>query len=919
MTQLPDASNFTQTADCLHSRWSAAARGRPEWALWGKAQPGETQSSPAHPLLCHMLDVGLVARLLLEEHVPRSVLRRITDAMDIGAEHASAWIAFMVALHDLGKASPAFQAKAPALQGVLSAMGLDFDPPTHPRHRYHGEIGVQWIAGELQRRGLDEPAGIRFARAVAAHHGEFPPDARAWEPIASRAAGRQPAWIAARREIAEALARVLGAAAAPPPAARAATDHAVIVLLAGLTTVADWIGSMADVFTYELPPDTLERYASVAAARARQAIERIAMHQPFPGSPRGFTELFSGLGLDRPWPLHETAEQICGSLNRPALIIVEAPMGEGKTEAALLLAEHSAERNGHSGLFVGLPTQATANQMLGRVQRFLSHAHPGVRAYLHLAHGGASAVERYAALIRAVYDPDDGGDIRAGRWFVDKKRTLLASHAVGTIDQALLGVLRTPHGFVRLFGLAGKTVVLDEVHAYDTYTSTLLERLVAWLGALGATVILLSATLPSQRRRRLLQAFGNGGIQQTSLPYPRISIAVGGEIAEHSFGSLRSRLVVDIERHADETDRVAEVLTDAVRDGGCIGWIANTVARAQAAYRALRALRAAGRLPEDTVLLLLHARLLRGDRTAREEELERLLGRNGVRPQRAIVVGTQVLEQSLDVDFDLLATDVAPIDLVLQRVGRLHRHERVRPSHLRRPRLLLIVPDGGPLDAPVQAIAGVYDELVMRRTLLALSTRTHLALPDDIEPLVEEVYTSADPPQHAAALARSRALYEQDMREEEIAARTRVMPEPYVADDPFCDFHVPLRDDDDPALAEDLRALTRLGDPSVEVICLHGRNGRAHLDAAHTREVPLAQMPDRDQLPALLDNGTRLATRGLVHELYRKGCPLGWRKSAHLRHRRVIMLDDRVARVAGYRIELDDELGLLIAREGRQE
>ncbi len=897
-------------------RWSWAVRGRPEWALWGKAQPGDVQPAPAHPLLCHMLDVAFVAQRILEDVLPRSMAQRLARSTSLGWPDVQAWITFLVALHDLGKASPEFQAKAPAMRVALDAIGFDLDPPSGAR--FHGVFGVLGIAEQLQRMGLDQFAAVRLARAVAAHHGEFPTDAAALNPAGPRESGRHPAWATARRGIVDTLAQTLGVRDAQPFQGSASEDHAIIVLLAGLTAVADWIGSIAEVFTYEFPPDSLDDYAPLARVRAGEALQHAAMGAPFPGSTRSFVELFATFGFDQPWPLHRTAERVCAELEQPALIIIEAPMGEGKTEAALLIAEHSASRNGHSGLFIGLPTQATANQMLGRVERFLTGAHPGIRANLHLAHGGAAMVEGYERLIQAVYDPDgtESGEIRAERWFVDKKRALLASHAVGTIDQALLGILRTPHGFVRLFGLAGKTVVLDEVHAYDTYTETLLERLVAWLGAVGATVVLLSATLPSNRRRRLLRAFGAPPDLAMTASYPRVSVASAGQMNEYSFGSLRAPLVVGIERLADDANAVARVLADAIGDGGCGGWICNTVGRAQAAYRALRSLRNEGALPADTVLLLFHSRFLHADRARIERDVERMLGRSGERPRRAIIVGTQVLEQSLDIDFDLLATDISPIDLILQRTGRLHRHSRLRPPHLARPRLLLIVPEGGVLDAPLKQVAIVYEALVIRRTLLALEGRTEVRLPDDIERLVEEVYTYPDPPEHAAALADCREAFKQRMLAQEINAGGRVLPPPSIADDPFGQFGVPLRDDDDPGLADDLRAATRLGDFSIEIVCLNSREDRTFLDARCTAEIDLAKQPSRDQVRALIERGMRLSTRGLVHHIYRQNGPLPWRKSSVLRHRRPVVFNDRRAKIAGFELELDDELGLTIEREG---
>src|SRR5690606_38955586 len=186
-------------------------------------------------------------------------------------------------------------------------------------------------------------------------------------------------------------------------------------------------------------------------------------------------------------------EKAIGSVAAPSLIIIESTMGDGKTEAALLITEALAPRLGQAGLYIGLPTQATANQMFCRVQGFLER-NEAKRTNLQLVHGDAALSERFEGLkLRGICAEADA-NVVAETWFCRSKRSLLANHAVGTVDQGLLGVLQTRHGFVRLFGLAGKTVILDEVHAYDTYTSELLDRLVAWLSVLGTTVVVLSAT-----------------------------------------------------------------------------------------------------------------------------------------------------------------------------------------------------------------------------------------------------------------------------------------------------------------------------------------------------------------------------------------------------------------------------------------
>ena len=214
-------------------------------------------------------------------------------------------------------------------------------------------------------------------------------------------------------------------------------------------------------------------------------------------------------------------------------------MGEGKTEAAVYLADRWAASSGQDGHYFALPTQATSNQMFGRIREYLQDRYEGTQVQLQLLHGHASLSSEFAALRQInnlVFAPgypgvDDDSDeltVVASEWFTHRKRGLLAPFGVGTIDQALLAALQTKHVFVRLFGLAYKTVIVDEVHAYDAYMTTLLERLLEWLAALGSSVVLLSATLPKARREQLLAAYarGLGKEPEGTAPraeYPRVS------------------------------------------------------------------------------------------------------------------------------------------------------------------------------------------------------------------------------------------------------------------------------------------------------------------------------------------------------------------------------------------------------------
>lgn len=880
-------------------------KGAPEglhWRLWGKASPGLEATVPAHPLLYHMVDVGMTAEVMLRRCVPDALRRRLLQPMGTSEQNAIGFLSWIVALHDFGKATPAFQAKAEISQ-VSRDAGLPFE--VREKDLDHGRIGLELLRGAIEER--IGSLALPLARSVVAHHGLFPTDFDL-DPRPRESGGTR--WLQVRNDLLREISS--GCTFVEVPSHDLAGDRTWMLLLAGLTCVADWVGSMTEFFPYQVPEQPLIDYAAASRARAERALSAIGMVQSSGPGPTGFRALFPGF---EPWPLHEVADRVASRLRGPTLVVVEAPMGEGKTETALTLAESARTAAGCTGLFIGLPSQATANQMLGRVDRFLRHARSGQVSQLMLAHGEASLVEAFQKLVRAVYDPEGGGEVRAGGWFLKSKRALLASHAVGTIDQALMGVLRIRHGFVRLTGLAGKVVVLDEVHAYDTFTSTLLDRLVEWLASMGCTVVLLSATLPSNRRDALVHAWrtGRGGTDRVTsnpTPYPRVTVCGDDGVAVSSFEPRSKPFVVRMEHEQDDLESLVRVLLQRLEGGGCAGWICNTVMRAQ---RVVAAVKEAA--PELAVLLV-HARMLPDERRRREVVLLEWLGRQGRRPDRCLVVGTQVLEQSLDVDFDWLRTDVAPMDLLLQRAGRLHRHRRdQRPEQHRQPRLSVVVPFGSWHDADLRGIAKVYvgnDEWIMRRTLRLLEGRNEIRLPTEIEPLVEAAYVQPDPPGVAERMRAFKEDHRRTCEEHKLAARRGLLPSPKDPEDFLADLTAELLDDEDPEIHRSLQAVTRLGPPSVDVVCLHVRDGQHFLDEDGAQAVDLESDPTPRVVDQLVRRSIGISNPPLVAHFLAVPVPAGWRGQALLCYRRPLAFEGKGVEVAGVLLRLDRELGLVI-------
>ncbi|HEY5956489.1 MAG TPA: CRISPR-associated endonuclease Cas3'', partial [Polyangiaceae bacterium] len=435
------------------------------WLLWGKAQRSCQDFSGAnwHPLLCHMLDVMNVADAMLDRVPP--ILRRLI-LTPLG-ESARGWLRLVVALHDIGKATPGFQRKWISNLGKQEVAGLTntVNKECH-RHGITGTAILSRLLGNskfLGDRALPKRTALALSRATASHHGEFVRDGsitRCWnEHLAKQL--RQGVWNDVHLLIGRLMLEVATEGRELCPLQSTLDlEPGFLMALAGLTSVADWLGSSIDFFKYQALPVSIEAYQALSQERASRALGSVGWHAPTQREPRTFAELFTFA----PRSLQQQTEAVVQQLQAPSLIIIESTMGDGKTEAGLLVAETLACRQGQSGMYIGLPTQATANQMLGRVQTFLERNHGG-KANLQLVHGDAILSQRFQDLrLRSVHGSETDANVVAEEWFTQSKRALLATHAVGTVDQGLLGVLQTRHGFVRLFGLAGKTVILDEVH-----------------------------------------------------------------------------------------------------------------------------------------------------------------------------------------------------------------------------------------------------------------------------------------------------------------------------------------------------------------------------------------------------------------------------------------------------------------------
>jgi CRISPR-associated helicase Cas3 len=561
------------------------------------------------------------------------------------------------------------------------------------------------------------------------------------------------------------------------------------MLLTGAVILSDWIASNEALFPRAEDEDVEARAAGgwgvldlPASWRPKESLE------PAPAVFRRRTGLPEG---SAPYPAQVAALEQARAVP-PGLAVLEMGMGAGKTEAGLAMAEQWAARSGADGLLFCLPTRATSDSMFARVQAWLERQDRGDRSLsTYLAHGKAGLNTTWQGLTRSA--PSGLGDpldmeadeevARAHAWLSGPKKGLLSSIVVGTIDQLLFLALNSKHVALRHLAIAGKIVVIDEVHAADDFMRVYLLQALRWLGAYGTPVVVLTATLPEAQRRALLAAYEHGlGLTATkdaaAAAYPRVTTTGPQGRSAVALTESRSATSVQLEVGNDDDELVVQRIAELRPGDGIVLVVRNTVARAQQTYRALRR-----SLGVDEVLLL-HSRLLVADRAAREQQLLAALGRAGHRPARLVVVGTQVVEQSLDIDADLLLTDLAPVDLVLQRLGRLHRHARTRPSGLGQARCVLLGTDWGTTPPqPVRGSAAVYGEAALLRAAWVLQpylTGRPLALPADVDSLVQAAYAdlAVDEPWREA-LKQADAVAGQQRLEREARARPFLLRGPH--------------------------------------------------------------------------------------------------------------------------------------------
>lgn len=668
----------------------------PIYKNWGKSGSIEKNELDYHLLVYHCLDVAAVGKVLLEKD--DLLVQKFIHATGLGKEDTISLVSFFLAVHDLGKFSERFQFLNPELFKKLRGRESAKDYIVH-----HDSMGfLLWykVWPEAWRQnwlGLDSTVDkynwqdvlIPWIKAVVGHHGRPPlPDISGTEVNSETLFPTEDVEMASSfvKKIADMFLIQKHDQSFKWNNKMRRKFIRSSWLLAGLVILSDWIGSSREWFSYCSVPIPLKKYwEEHALPQAEKAAQKAGVLPSNVSQNTGMKFLFPDFAKT-PRPLQEYVSK-CQIADIPQLFILEDSTGSGKTEADAILAHRLMTKGLAEGMFMALPTMATATAMYKRMaEPYKKFFEPKENPYLVLAHSGSYLSDTFRSSIglekinfMPVYGEKEGETTSAQctAWLADnRKKALLADMGVGTIDQLLMAVLPTNHQSLRILGMSKKVLVIDEVHAYDPYMNTLLCTLLSFHSALGGSAILLSATLPAKQRQELADSFCKGlGVSCNKLnetAYPLVTAINANYVSESPIKTPpENRREIKVE-FLENTFQVKAKLREIADKGGCACWVRNTVDDAVAAYEEL-----SSELGEKTVLLF-HARFAMCDRLKIEENVLYRFGKESTPDIRRgyILIATQVVEQSLDLDFDYMISDLAPMDLLIQRAGRVYRHER---------------------------------------------------------------------------------------------------------------------------------------------------------------------------------------------------------------------------------------------------
>lgn len=679
--------------------------------IWAKTAPKKS-------LINHMLETGIVAKCLTDTNgIYHPVLNRLAEITGCGSDTLLTKIVFICAIHDIGKIHPIFQGRDEETLEMLKHEGINqvsFD--TRFRHEQYGAN----IFDRLSVEDVDIKNSDIISQIIRMHHQKEQKKNSDIDIIKIDDKEKAKKWRHIQNEIYDYIKNVFQFDNLNLINKNISKSELFVVqnAILGIMITADWIASNSYVFDNQ-QYENVDEFLESRKIQALKFLNNAGMIRQQIPVMQDFRSAFGFNGR----PVQNDVEKIVHK-NDIKCMLIESDCGSGKTEAALYAAAVLGNRSGLSGIYMGLPTGVSAEAIQNRVDKFLT---------LH----GMQNTKLYTSKSMLLREPD-----KKPVWTDMSRQRLLAASAVGTVDQVMTAARLVRFESVRMDGLASKVLIIDEIHAYDAYMLAVIKDLLKICEELGVPVIMLSATLPISTKSDLLGVLGDGNIELHN-GYPMISyVTKDGKVHEHVSHQYMpdKKISCELLPILNDNDKIARYAVDAVKDGGCEYVIMNTVADAICVYDKIKKNK-----KDDCKIILYHSRMTINARDEKSREILEMCGKDRTkRPERVIIVGTQVLEQSLDIDVDYMITAICPIDLLFQRIGRYHRHgdagtirEHVVVANI----VQVLIP------SDLSSYGGteyVYKKCYLDATIDAINEHNgHLLIPSGMPDMINYVYSHA--------------------------------------------------------------------------------------------------------------------------------------------------------------------------------
>ena len=673
------------------------------------------KTTPRQSIETHAIVSGHVAQVLFDFYFSEGVRLKLEHLLGFDKVLIRELLGYFVSLHDIGKIEFSFQSKSPSFVKEVPIKELEDCKEIFDRDVRHEKTSESCLKEIWRAKGEITELTRIMAKAIGAHHPG---------KTGKNGFNKDSFWFELQKQLESNMRHHFLKNVFPKLDEVKIEDKGVVgTIFLAVLIVSDWISSSP---TFEDSDDWIDGAGAEIriVSKAKFFLEKSGLGPHHASWPNCFSKLWMQIPIDCQRPIQSEINSIFnGDSQKIRLVLIEAPMGEGKTEAGIFAALQMSKQWKKDGFYMALPTAATSNQMIERV-RMLFKQHD-LDSRIRLLHSMS-----WLDNSEITYDFND----EIASWLAPIRRGLLGQYAVGTIDQVMLAATKVKYGVLRLLGLSNKVLIIDEIHSYDAYMSEIIKRLLEWCKSLEIPVVMLSATLTTEKKRELFSLYTD---RITSKEYPLITtINEDGSINEKKVSKTTHHMTANISilPILEDCEKIADSAVSCVQNGGCLCILVNTVKEAQRIYCALKK-------RWDGDLMLFHAQFPAKRRKMLEEECVKRYGKDKTfRPSRSIIVATQVVEQSLDVDFDVMFSAVAPIDLLFQRLGRVHRHEHTeRPIKLKEPLFEVMVP----VDENSYGLSSfVYPECLLKSAVRILRGINKIRIPDDISRMVHDGYSA---------------------------------------------------------------------------------------------------------------------------------------------------------------------------------